>query len=83
LSPGLDYSGVTTEPLAGMYGGALMIVSSGEDTDAVTGAARIAELHSGDENIVALNGAGHGVAMLAAQADLTQQIVTWLTDTLK
>lgn len=83
LSPALDYSGVQTEALAGTYGGALMLVSSSEDTDAATGAARIAELHTGDENVVALNGAGHGIAMLAAQADLTQQIVTWLTDALK
>jgi dienelactone hydrolase len=78
LSPSLDYSGVQTEPYAGIYAGPLMIVSSSEDTDAATGAARIAELHSGDENVVALNGAGHGVAMLAAQSDLTQQIVDWL-----
>jgi dienelactone hydrolase len=82
LSPGLDYMGIQTEPAAGKYQGALMLVSSAEDGPAAAAVPRLADAHPGDEKITGLNNAGHGTAMLQAQPSLIGDIVEWLKATL-
>jgi dipeptidyl aminopeptidase/acylaminoacyl peptidase len=84
LSPGLDYSGVTTQdPLASYGGRPLLIAASKEDTVAATSSETLKAQAQGEVELELYDGASHGTNMLTAQADLTQTILDWLDQYLK
>jgi pimeloyl-ACP methyl ester carboxylesterase len=79
LSPGLDYQGIETlDAVSGLSGRPLLFVASREDSYAFESAETLSEAAPSSE-IIRLNDAGHGTAMLGNTPDLPLTVITWLS----
>ena len=80
LSPGLDYRGVTTDDLITQFGERpILIVASEEDGYSADSSRALFETAVSAE-LELYNGAGHGTTMLSNEPELTQLILSWLSD---
>lgn len=79
LSPGLNYAGVSTRRLIEEFGQRpIMIAASEEDAYSAQSSQTLAQIASGDIELVMYQGAGHGIQMLSREPELAEKIITWL-----
>jgi acetyl esterase/lipase len=79
LSPGLDYQGVTSEDALAQYSDRpLLIIASKDDTYAADSAQVLKDAATGETELLLLDGAAHGTAMLTQSPDLGTTIVNWV-----
>ncbi len=84
LSPGLSYFGVSSVGAMKDYGDRpVLIVASSEDSYAAESSRQLKQMAKGPAELQMLDNAGHGIQILAAQPDLTQQILDWLAQYVK
>ena len=83
LSPSVDYRGLKIEAAMKKYGGRpALFVASDEDPYAVRSSKDLQKTGPGVRELLVLNHAGHGTAMLSRDADLARAIVDWFHRTL-
>jgi pimeloyl-ACP methyl ester carboxylesterase len=89
LSPGLDYRGITTEPMARRIGSeqGVLIAASDEDMRSTgTSAIDMARVifsrfpHSYNKKMREFSGKGHGTMILEREPAFMDEIVAWMTD---
>ena len=83
LSPSLDYRGLRIDAAMRKYGGrpALLVVSD-DDPYAGRSAKDLQKAGNGTREVLVLNHAGHGTAMLGRDPDLAGTLVDWFRRTL-
>jgi dienelactone hydrolase len=83
LSPSIDYRGLKIEAAMKKYGGRpALFVASDEDPYALRSSKDLQKTGPGVRELLVLNHAGHGTAMLSRDADLARAIVDWFHRTL-
>lgn len=81
LSPALDYRGVRIEATARKFGRPMLLVASNDDGYA-SRSVKDLQKGPGTREVVILNQAGHGTAMLSRNPDLAGTLVDWFRRTL-
>jgi alpha-beta hydrolase superfamily lysophospholipase len=83
LSPSLDYRGLRIDAAVKKYGARPMLLVSGSDDAYATRSAHdLQKAGGGTREVIVLDQAGHGTAMLARDEDLTRRLVDWFRRTL-
>lgn len=83
LSPSLDYRGLRIEAAVKKYGARpVLLVSSRDDPYATRSAHDLQKAGGGTREVVQLDQAGHGTAMLGHDDDLARRLVDWFRRTL-
>jgi pimeloyl-ACP methyl ester carboxylesterase len=82
LSPSLDYQGLKCEASLRKYAPRpALLVAASNDPYALRSVRQLTEAGPANE-VLTLEGAGHGTAMLARDPDLTGRLVEWFRKTL-
>jgi dienelactone hydrolase len=83
LSPSLDYRGLRLDAAVRKYGARpLLLVASDDDGYAGRTVRDLRKAGAGVREVVVLNHAGHGTAMLASGVDLGRRLLEWFRQTL-
>jgi dienelactone hydrolase len=83
LSPSLDYRGLRLDPAVKKYGGRpALLVASDDDGYAARTVRELQKAGGGLREVLLLNRAGHGTAMLAGAPDLGRRLLEWFRQTL-
>jgi alpha-beta hydrolase superfamily lysophospholipase len=82
LSPSLDYRGLRIEQVMKKIGRPVLLVAGGDDSYGVRSARELQKAGGGPREILVLDQAGHGTAMLARDANLAATLVDWFRRTL-
>ncbi|MDP3985744.1 MAG: alpha/beta fold hydrolase [bacterium] len=80
LSPGLDYRGILTEPLAEKLSDEqrVMLIAAEDDAEASECVPVLAEKISGPHELKLFKSGGHGTKLFESHPDLQQEIIEWI-----
>lgn len=84
LSPGASYRGIEPAPFVSAYAPEqqVLFVASRDDVSSAIATEAFAKQTTAGHELILLEHAGHGTAMLDAEPDLQSRILTWLSTTL-
>jgi dienelactone hydrolase len=82
LSPSLDYRGLRIEPVVKKIRSPILLVASSDDAYAARSVRELHKAGGGERQLLTLDHAGHGTAMLSRDENLARTLVDWFRRTL-
>jgi dienelactone hydrolase len=82
LSPSLDYRGLRIEPVIKKIRSPILLVAGNDDAYAARSVRELEKAGGGERQVLTLDHAGHGTAMLSRDENLARTLVDWFRRTL-
>lgn len=82
LSPSLDYRGLRIEPVIKKVRSPILLVAGTDDAYAARSVRELEKAGGGERQVLTLDQAGHGTAMLTRDENLARTLVDWFRRTL-